>query len=119
MKGTRNYFWYVQPLDSRTNEVFSRDPRLDIACLKGQKMPENMYLAPDRSTVQQYWNSRNDLNIRFEIFGAQEPRREGTRDAQIRKCTFLFQNHGFQRRQRKKPKRLPVKIGAGCDAIPF
>ncbi len=95
MAKARIYAWFVEPSDSHTNEVFSREIseenlNRDIVC---EDRRRRTLWACDNQTVSMFWRSRQDLKIRFKIFC-----QEG--NGKIRECTFLF----FKRQGAKKQK---------------
>ena len=102
----REYAWYVEALDARTNLAFSnhlaQEDFQTVRCADGK--PHNLWPCPDRKIVQSFWDSQDDLGLKFEVFSA-EIKEGKTRDARIRKCTFLFKR---QAKAFKIRKRAPA-----------
>ena len=97
----RNYTWFVEPLDSHTNKVFSdelleEDFYRDLVCQSGIR--RNLWRCSWKS-VSEFWNSKNDLGLRFKVYS-----QEG--QGQIRECTFLFRTFLFKYLRKKK---VPAK----------
>ena len=96
----RTYEWFLEPKDSHTNEVISKNVGeenilRDAICADGQR--RNLWRCSS-GLFFMLWRSRSNLKIRFRIFN-----REGN-NGQIRNCTLLFKNEsggGI----RKRPKR--------------
>ncbi len=96
IKRKRNYIWLIEPLDSHTNEVISREVPEEnfsrgVICEDG--ISHNLYLWEcDYRIVATLIGSKRDLDLKFRIFN-----RCG--NGQIRDCAFLF----------KKAQETPVK----------
>lgn len=80
------YFWYIEPLDSRSNAVIAtRLPEEnaieDAITENGAK--RNLW-GCDHDFAKRIWKSKTDLGIDIEIYN-----RQG-KSGKIRKCTFLF-----------------------------
>ena len=95
----REYEWFLEPQDSYTNEVISKNVGEenfsgDVVCADGQR--RNLWQCPS-GLLAMLWRSRNNLDIRFRIFG-----REG--NGKIRNCTFLFKSGSGGRRKKLKRK---------------
>lgn len=98
--GAIGYFWYVEPSDSHTNEVFSRElPHRDcsreVVDAKGKR--HNLWECPPE-TVAQFVNSREDQHLMFRIFN-RPVYKKGL--GKLRNCGFLF----FRKRKQKKPAK--------------
>lgn len=95
MAKARIYTWFLEPSDSHTNEVFSREIseenlNRDIVCGDGRR--RTLWVC-DVQTVSMFWRSRQDLKIRFKIFC-----QEG--HGKPRECTFLFYKRKSAEKQR-------------------
>lgn len=104
----RRYVWYVCPLDAHTNRVFSENlpPENSMTVPCADEKIRNLWLCPDRRIAQSFWNSKDDLNLKFEVFNAQIG--QTTRDARIRQCTFLFRESNSAKKGQKKPKTIII-----------
>lgn len=116
----RNYLWYVEPLNSHTNGVFSRMDELRDATNYGircsDRRPRNLYLCDSRQTVQSLWDSREDQHLDLRIYNAFIPK-GGSRNAKIRECTFLFR--GTYKLRKKQQKTKAAKATPKMVGIPF
>lgn len=70
----RSYRWYVEPLDSHTNEVIGRYDRFhdEIFCLFGvicdDGKKHDLWECESRSTLTKIENSKRELNLHFSIW---------------------------------------------------
>jgi len=98
----REHEWFLEPRDSHTNEVLSRNLSAEdfseaMLCSDGKTRP--LWRCPS-GLVFFLWRSRQNLKIRFSIFS-----QEGK--GKIRRCTFLFKNEsGGKRKKRKSHARF-------------
>ena len=81
----RKYIWLIEPLDSHTNEVISREVPEEnfsrgVICEDG--IPHNLW-GCDYRIVATLIRSKRDLGLKFRIFN-----RCG--NGKIRECAFLF-----------------------------
>jgi hypothetical protein len=81
----RNYVWFIEPLDSGTNETISQElPEMNfwqsVICEDGRK--HNLWSC-DSDFVSKMRKSKRNLNLNFKIFN----QRDGS---QIRECKFLY-----------------------------
>lgn len=89
----REYIWFVEPLDSDTNEVISQQPTENnfnsgIVCADGQR--HNLWTCSYQLATS-LTKSKKSLDLHFKIWG-----KEG-RCEKIRDKTFLF-----NRKRRKR-----------------
>ncbi len=94
----REYAWFLEPLDSHTNKVFSLQIPLDSfsKVLCGDGKIHNLWpCSPEK--VSAFFRSREDLALRFKIFC-----REG--HGKVRDGAFLF----------KRKKRMPSRKKANA-----
>ncbi|MBU2545359.1 hypothetical protein KKC65_02825 [Patescibacteria group bacterium] len=92
-KEKREYFWYVQPLDSHTNEVVSAqlpEKSEDSFSKKGSLWECSIEF------VTSLYASRADFNLKFEIWGKQG------HQGKMTKKTFLFKPKNKRLKMRKK-----------------
>ncbi|MBU2635240.1 hypothetical protein KJ841_02070 [Patescibacteria group bacterium] len=87
------YIWYVEPLDSHTNKVISEQLSKDDF-----DKSKNLWECP-LGLVTSLYASKEDLNLKFEIWGKQGYH------GKIRKKTFLFKP---KRKYLKKKKKKTV-----------
>ncbi|MDO8486138.1 MAG: hypothetical protein Q7S77_00340 [Candidatus Staskawiczbacteria bacterium] len=97
----RKYEWFLEPQDSHTNEVISKNVgdenfSIDIVCTDGQK--RTFWQCPS-GLVLMLWRSRSNLNIKLKIFG-----REG-KNGKIRDVTFLFKYESGGTRNKRNRAR--------------
>jgi hypothetical protein len=97
--GKRIYEWFLEPNDSHTNEVISRNVGAenimeDVLCADNQR--RNLWRCPSKK-VFMLWRSRSDLRIKFRIFSRELP------NGGIRDCTIAFKNEpGKKAKKRRK-----------------
>lgn len=69
MSSERNYYWYLKPLDSHTNEVIANLPDAvfeeGVLCQDGKRRA--MWQCP-RELVASLNRSRRNLNLNFTVF---------------------------------------------------
>lgn len=68
----RKYVWYLEPRDSHTNEVFSKNPSLDnedcqIGRICADEKPHNLWKCPSGMLLM-FLRSRNDMEIKFRVW---------------------------------------------------
>jgi len=90
----KEYTWYIEPLDSDTNETISQElPEQnfshDITCQDGRT--HNLWEC-SYNFAYAFFRSRKALNLRFNVYN-----KEG-RHGQTRRCDFLF----IKRKKKKK-----------------
>ena len=97
----RTYDWFLEPKDSYTNEVISKNvdeenTLINVVCADGQK--HNLWQCSS-GMRDMLWFSRSNLNIKFRIFG-----REG-KNGKIKDLTFLFKNESGGKKKKQKQNR--------------
>jgi len=82
----REHYWYVEPLDTHTNEVFSRilPPQNAKGQIQTNKGKRNLWLCASFGDVVLFRESREQIKISFGVFV-----QEG-RNGAIRERTKLF-----------------------------
>lgn len=86
------HIWYVEPLNSHTNEVFSKELphenfQRGVRCADNKI--HNLWICPDFQAVQSFWDSRTDLSLKFRVFSAFSKGKK-TRSARISECTLIL-----------------------------
>ncbi len=101
----QTYIWYVEPLNEQTNAViyeYLKNRDLDTnmepaTCEDGKK--HNLWECSIEA-VKSLYASKEDLNLRFEIWGKQGF------NGKIRKKTFLFKpSRKYLKKRKKKTAR--------------
>ena len=91
------YTWFIEPLDAHTNGAFAKEIPgenffREVVCEDGQK--RNLWQCP-RELVAAFWESRNDLELRFRIYNQ-------TGRGRIRNVNFLFKRKKKKHVRRRK-----------------
>ncbi len=93
----KEYIWYIEPLDSDTNETISQELPVQnfsrgIICQdeKTHNLWECSY-----NFAYAFFRSRRTLDLRFNVYNKK------SRHGQIRRCDFLF----IKSRKKKKTAR--------------
>lgn len=67
----REYFWYLEPLDSHTNEVIGKylweDENAETSRLCADGIRRNLWRC-QWCDVERFQNSRQDLKLKFKVF---------------------------------------------------
>lgn len=98
--GKTRFFWFVEPLDSHTNEVFARELiHLDCYCnVVDDKRNRHSVWECSLEMLEYFCRSRRDQNLRFNVFARPRYNRYV---GPLRNCNFLF----FRKRKQKKPAK--------------
>jgi len=98
--GKTKCLWYVEPLDSDTNEAFDRallHPEFHCNVADDKKKRHDVLECP-LDALEKFCRSRSGQGLRFNVFGRPIYNRTV---GPLRDCNFLF----FRRRKRKKIAR--------------
>ncbi len=74
MKQKRSIFWFVEPLDSHTNEIMARHLSslgnlIDQSGLKDKEGKSHfVYEVPDYSVVTRFLNDKKKFGLKFEVY---------------------------------------------------
>jgi len=96
----RIYVWYVEPLDSHTNEVIAKQLiAISLCCTEvcADRKRHELWTCSHQFAMSLV-KSKEDLNLRLKIWG-----KEG-RNGKIHDKTFLFSEKWNERKRAKKRK---------------
>ena len=107
MAQKRQYEWFLEPRDSHTNEVISRNVGAanfcdELLCRDGQR--RNLWRCLS-GLVFMLWASRHDLGIKFRIFNRELP------NGEIRDITDWYRSmHAKNGRSKRNGRKMMPSI---------
>ena len=101
----KKYVWFVQPLNSHTNEVLSRELAEEnlwhsIFCEDG--ITRTLWECPIR-IIRYLWESKNSLGIEIKVYNVCGPSKKFS--GRIRECTFLFKKKYLAKPRLRKERK--------------
>lgn len=99
MSKAKEYTWFLEPLNSRTNKVFGQD--------LGEENSHNVFICNDGKQhnlwectfnyANSAWESKEDLDLKFKVWN-----RQGGHGNQTRECTAIFRKPSLRKKTEAK-----------------